>query len=87
MCSSSQNKEGENAFAGECGHCHGKKLEGIYNTKSYCGQCHEVKKLPSDKITNQSIKDIILSEPHIHKTKNIFNGTPSCFFCHRKNEL
>ena len=71
-----------------CTHCHGENLQGINNTKAYCGECHDVSApLAPDKVTDPEKKEALLTEPHIHKIKNVFTGTPSCFYCHRKEDL
>ncbi len=75
-------------FTGKCTHCHGENLEGINNVKAYCGACHDVSvPLAPEKIADAGRKEAVLSEPHIHKIKNVFAGNPSCFFCHRKGDF
>ncbi len=74
-------------FGDACKHCHGKRLQGIRNVKLYCGECHDLKPIRPGDITNAERKEAVLSEPHIHKTKNMFQGTPSCFDCHRRTDF
>lgn len=75
-------------FTSRCTHCHGEKLNGVNNTKAVCGQCHDVSApLSSKNISDPGIKEAISSEPHIHNTKNIYSGTPSCFYCHRNGSF
>jgi hypothetical protein len=75
-------------FTNRCTHCHGEKLEGVNNVKAYCGECHDIsEQLAPEKIADAERKEAVLSEPHIHKIKNVFTGTPSCYFCHRKNDF
>jgi len=74
-------------FGDECKHCHGKRLQGIRNVKLYCSACHDLKPLRPGEISNAERKEAVLSEPHIHTTKNLFQGTPSCFDCHRRTDF
>ncbi len=73
------------SFAGECAHCHGERLQGVHNVKARCGKCHELAPLAPDAVENPGRKEALFSEPHIHTTKNLFAGTPSCFNCHRRH--
>jgi len=82
------NKKGsEYSFGEECSHCHGDYLEGNRNIRKECGHCHDEGELSPQEVKSENIKEIIMSEPHIHLTKNIFGSTPSCFNCHRQNDL
>jgi hypothetical protein len=77
-----------NDLTEKCTHCHGDKLQGYSNVKAYCGQCHDVTvPLAPENISDDDRKSAVTSEPHIHKIKNVFAGTPSCFFCHRKGDF
>ncbi len=68
----------------KCSHCHGSNLEGINNTKAYCGKCHDISNpVTPENVSDRDMKEALLSEPHIHKIKNVYSGTPSCFNCHR----
>jgi hypothetical protein len=87
-CAISKNIKPDNDYTEQCTHCHGDRLQGINNVKSYCGQCHDTSvPLSPDKVTDEDRKKALLSMPHIHKTKNLFTGTPSCFYCHKKNDF
>jgi hypothetical protein len=75
-------------FTKKCTHCHGEKLQGINNAKATCGECHDISvPLIPENVTNPEIKETLLSDPHIHKAKNIFTGSPSCFYCHRNGSF
>jgi hypothetical protein len=68
----------------KCSHCHGSKLEGINNIKSNCGECHDVlDPVAPENVSDTDMKEALFSEPHVHRIKNVFAGTPSCFNCHR----
>ncbi len=75
------------SFGDDCKHCHGERLQGIHNTRAYCGQCHDLKPLAAADVQDEARKETLLSEPHIHTTKNVFNSTPSCFNCHRRTDF
>jgi hypothetical protein len=77
----------EKSFIDDCKHCHGEKLQGIHNVKDYCGECHDLSPLPVEKIQVEERKRGVNFEIHVHKTRNIFSGTPSCYFCHKKNDF
>ena len=85
-CKSPAVKE-KNSYGDECRHCHGKELQGIHNVKKYCGQCHDELTLRPDQIKLQERKDGVFNGIHDHKTDNVFKSTPSCFFCHRRNDF
>ena len=72
-----------NDFTQQCTHCHGERLEGVRNTAHRCCDCHELKPIAASEVTSKIRRDAIMSEPHVHKGKNMFGGTPSCFSCHR----
>ena len=75
-------------FTNKCTHCHGDQLQGINNTKATCGKCHDTSvPLSPENISDPEKKETVLSDPHIHKTKNIYSGTPSCFYCHRNGSF
>lgn len=74
-------------YGDECKHCHGTRLQGIRNVQLYCSECHDLKPIRPGDITNAERKEAVLSEPHIHTTKNMFQGTPSCFDCHRRTDF
>lgn len=77
-----------NDFTSPCSHCHGKNLEGVSNTKLYCGNCHDItSELTPENIKDENMREAVLSEPHIHKIRNVFTGTPSCFYCHREGDF
>lgn len=77
----------EHSFGDECKHCHGEKLQGVHNVKATCGQCHDLKPIRPEEITDAARKEAVLSEPHIHRVKNMFSSTPSCFNCHRRTDF
>ena len=78
---------GEHQYGDECKHCHGDRLQGIQNVKQYCGECHDPLKMSMGEIQVQERKDAILNGAHVHNTDNIFKSTPSCFYCHRRNDF
>lgn len=86
-CSTQKNNLADSAYGKECVHCHGDSLQGIKNTKRYCGECHTLRPLPIDAIASVEMKNVLLGEPHIHKAANIFSSTPSCFSCHRRGDF
>jgi hypothetical protein len=86
-CAVNNKKATEYSYGADCAHCHGEKLEGNKNTKLLCGDCHDLTPLPVEEMKSEKMKEIVLSEPHVHKTKNMFSNTPSCFLCHRQNDF
>ena len=86
-CASEQQAQQPESPFKECAHCHGKNFEGVRNVKLQCGGCHDLAPLAAGAIRSESIKNTILSEPHVHRGKNMFSSTPSCFFCHRRGEF
>jgi hypothetical protein len=86
-CSAQRNILADSAYGKECVHCHGDTLQGIKNVKRYCGECHTLRPLSIGAIKSNEMKNVLLGEPHIHKTENIFSSTPSCFSCHRKSDF
>ena len=86
-CAIVNKKASEYAYGDECSHCHGKRLEGNRNVRRQCGGCHDLSPLPVEKIESAKIRETVLSEPHVHKTRNMFSNTPSCFLCHRQDDL
>lgn len=85
-CASLRGKE-EHSFGEDCMHCHGDRLQGINNVKAHCGQCHDLAPLAPEGVRDQARKETLLSEPHVHTTKNLFKSTPSCFNCHRRTDF
>ncbi len=85
-CSSARVAPDDNSPGKDCVHCHGEKLQGVKNVKLQCGSCHDLKPLDASAVAAESMKEIITREPHVHKTKNIFSPTPSCFMCHRQTD-
>ncbi|TAL33451.1 MAG: hypothetical protein EPN93_13810 [Spirochaetes bacterium] len=85
-CSSAQKLD---SFTETCAHCHGDRLQGVHNTVVACGDCHDLSigPLSPDKMKDKIKREAVLSEPHIHKTKNMFRSTPSCFNCHRRGDF
>ncbi len=83
-CSSAQKLD---SFTETCAHCHGSKLQGVHNYVQVCGKCHDLKPLAPGDIMDKTRREAVLSEPHIHKNKNMFRPTPSCFNCHRKGDF
>lgn len=86
MCSSGSVEE-KHSYGDECKHCHGDRLQGIQNVKEYCGECHDPLKMSIGQIQVQERKDAVLNGAHVHTTDNIFKSTPSCFYCHRRNDF
>jgi hypothetical protein len=84
---SQQKPEEQGSFTDACKHCHGQKLEGVKKIKKKCGQCHDLKPLSVENIKSTAIKETVMQEPHIHRARNMFSNTPSCYLCHRKNEF
>ena len=85
-CASAKNAPDENSPGKDCVHCHGEKLAGVKNVKLQCGSCHDLKPLDAGAIAGSAMKEIVTREPHVHKAKNMFSETPSCFMCHRQND-
>jgi hypothetical protein len=86
-CAIVNKKATEHSYGEDCAHCHGERLEGNRNVKKHCTPCHDITPLPVEKIQSEKIKGIVMQEPHIHKAKNMFSNTPSCFLCHRRNDF
>lgn len=85
LCSSIEKEE--HSYGDECKHCHGDRLQGINNVKDYCGQCHDPLYLKPEDIKVQERREAVFNGAHPHKTDNIFKGTPSCFYCHRRTDF
>jgi hypothetical protein len=82
-CSIIHHRPEINPVTEQCTHCHGDRLQGIRNTRDTCGACHDLKPISPEEVQNKEMKEAITTGPHIHTTKNLFSGTPSCFNCHR----
>ena len=86
-CAVTNKKASKYSFGEECAHCHGEKLEGNKNIKKICGGCHDLAPLPVEKMKSEKMRAVVLSEPHVHKARNMFANTPSCFLCHRQTDF
>lgn len=76
---------GDTSFADECRHCHGANLQGIHGVRAYCGRCHDLAPIAPGEVSEGARREVLHSEPHVHKTANLFKSTPSCFNCHRRD--
>ena len=85
-CASSRSPVDGNSPGFDCTHCHGGNLAGVRNTGERCGSCHDLKPLDAATVASPAIREIIDREPHVHRTKNMFRPTPSCFMCHRQTD-
>lgn len=86
-CAITNKKASQYGYGEDCTHCHGEKLEGNKNIKLQCGECHDLVPVSAENIKSESIRGIVLSDPHVHKAKNMFSNTPSCFLCHRQTDF